>query len=81
MLSNSKNTHKEIPMFTDEEKGWLDKCKAEPNRYQLAVDNDHIGVDAPDDNGDLENVFSFNDYGQYFIVNLLNYIGCYADHV
>ena len=64
--------------FTQEEIDWIAKCQSEPSRYSIAVDNDCVHID------DAETevcAFSFNDYGYYFIVKLLNHIGCSADLV
>jgi hypothetical protein len=72
-------------MFTEEEKKWIDKCKKFPTLYQIVVDNDSIWIDGlSDDVGDdkLHDTtfeFSFHDYGEDFILNLLKYIGCSAD--
>jgi hypothetical protein len=73
-------------MFTDKEKEWIERCKKFPTLYEVVVDNDSVWINGlPDeiDNDGLQDStyeFTFNDYGQDFIVNLLKYIGCNADH-
>lgn len=76
-------------MFTKQEKEWIEKCKNDNSgRYEISVDNDCIWVSEKQDREEFEDcdwvnhetVFEFNDYGQDFIVNLLKYIGCKADH-
>jgi len=64
--------------FTIEEKEWLEKCKQDPERYTIYVDNDCINVVDKDDE-DFD--FTFNEYGHYFIEQILNYVGCNAEHV
>lgn len=57
---------------------WLEKCKAESERYKIYVDNDCISVT------DLEQdecVHTFSSYGYEFALELLQYIGCNADMV
>lgn len=65
-------------MFNSVEKEWLKKCIQHPNKYRVDVDNDAIFVT---DTKEEECVFSFDDYGYYFAVNLLKHIGCNADYV
>lgn len=58
--------------FNEEDKEWLDRCRINPEKYHIIVDNDSICVewDDPDD------FYEFNTYGTYFIQQLLDYIGC-----
>lgn len=65
--------------FTDEEKGWIEKCKAEPQRYRIAVDNDCIAVGDWAHEG--ANIFTFAEFGYEFARQLLRYIGCNAEMV
>lgn len=61
-----------------EDTEWLEKCKSEPERYQIDVDNDCVSVT------DLEmdeSVYNFGTYGYEFALELLQYIGCNADMV
>lgn len=79
-------------MFTKQEKEWIEKCKKDNSgRYEISVDNDCVWVSENmgkdtffDGEGDdinvYETVFTFNDYGQDFIVNMLKHIGCNAEH-
>lgn len=77
-------------MFTKQEKEWIEKCKNDNSgRYEISVDNDCVWVSEKcdknlmfeeDDFFEYETVFTFNDYGQDFIVNLLKHIGCNAEH-
>lgn len=57
---------------------WLGKCKGEPEKYRIDVDNDCTSVT------DLEQdecVHTFSSYGYEFALELLQYIGCNADMV
>ena len=57
---------------------WLGKCKEEPEKYRIDVDNDCIFVT------DLEQdecVHTFSSFGYEFALELLKYIGCNADMV
>jgi len=57
---------------------WLEKCKNEPEKYKIYVDNDLISVtDVEQD----ENVHDFASFGYEFALDLLNYIGCNAEFV
>lgn len=76
-------------MFTKEEKEWIEKCKNDNSgRYEISVDNDCVWVSEEQDRKEFEDddwveyetAFTFNDYGQDFIVNLLKYIGCNAEY-
>ena len=58
------------------ERQWLKVCQVNPEKYKIIVDNDGVFVD---DMATCECVFSFDDYGQYFIEGLLRYIGCNAE--
>ena len=62
--------------MTKLEKQWLKKVKDNPNLYQITVDNDSIWVD---DIGENECVFEFNEFGQEFIIELLNELGYNAE--
>lgn len=57
---------------------WLEKCKEEPEKYRIDVDNDCIFVT---DLGQDECVHTFSSYGYEFALELLQYIGCNADMV
>lgn len=73
-------------MFTEKEKHWIETCKKFPTLYDITVDNDCVWVSSLPDEVDMDevqesiHVFTFNDYGQDFIVNLLKHIGCNAEH-
>jgi len=64
--------------LTKEEQVWIEKCIKNPERYRIDVDNDDIHVS---DIEQEESIFSFNEYGYYFIVNILRHLGCNADLV
>lgn len=67
--------------FNEEEIEWL-RMATRYNSYHIEVDNDCVWIEQyhDDDYGQwTEEVFTFDDYGQDFIVKLLNYIGCYAE--
>lgn len=52
--------------------GWIEKCKENPERYKIYVDNDRISVcDYKDEDGDGESVHTFAEYGYYFVLQLL----------
>lgn len=55
---------------------WLEKCKANPTRYPITVDNDDISVY---DNETEGVVHSFSEYGYEFALVLLKHIGCNAE--
>ena len=65
-------------MMTQEDMTWLERCKEEKEKYAIMVDNDCVFVD---DKGKCECVYTFNEYGYYFVRDLLYYIGCDADFV
>lgn len=73
-------------MFTEKEKQWIATCQKFPILYDITVDNDCVWVSSLPDEVDMDeiqesiNVFTFNDYGQDFIVSLLKHIGCNAEH-
>lgn len=58
---------------------WLEKCKHNPERYKIFVDNDCVDVCDLNEGG--ESVYTFHEYGYYFALQLLQYIGCNADMV
>lgn len=62
--------------MTEQELIWLEKCKNDLN-YRIVVDNDSIWVDGVKED---ECVFTFESYGEDFIVYLLNGLGYYAEH-
>lgn len=62
--------------MTRYEREWLRKVKEYPNMYRVTVDNDSIWVD---DIGENECVFQFNEFGQEFIIELLNELGYNAE--
>jgi len=65
--------------LTVEEIEWLDIAREDNNGYKAVVDNDAIWIETIDENPECR--FTFDNYGQDFIVQLLNYIGCNAEHV
>ena len=58
--------------MTEQEQVWLMKCKDNPEKYKIVVDNDCIWIEDIDED---ESVFDFCEYGQYFIIDLLNALG------
>ena len=65
--------------MTEEEIKWLKLCIEDNSKYRIQVDNDEVWVDKTISEDEHEFVFNFNDYGQYFIAGILNYIGCNAE--
>ena len=63
--------------FSEEEIEWIKLAVENNNDYHIIVDNDCIYIEETDE---CECVFTFNSFGQDFIVNLLNYIGCNAEY-
>ncbi len=62
------------------DKEWLGKCKKYPKRYKIYVDNDCVSVcDFQYEDG--EAVHTFSEYGYFFALQLLQYIGCNAEMV
>ena len=67
-----------------EEIDWLRLAIEDNYNYRVSVDNDCVFIDKRIDDDiwvDWECVFTFNNYGYEFIVQLLNYIGCNAELV
>lgn len=62
---------------------WLELAIKDHDTYRVSVDNDMISIDECIDekNNEWDSVFIFDNYGQDLIVQLFNYIGCYADLV
>ena len=61
---------------------WLKLAIEDNDKYHISVDNDCISIDEYiEDDGYWESVFTFDNYGQELIIQLLNYIGCYAESV
>lgn len=68
--------------LTKQEKNWLDLVKEKKELYRISVDNDAVWVDVfIEDENEWECCFTFNNYGQEFIVQILLYIGCNAECV
>lgn len=66
--------------FNEEDLKWIVKCKTYPNLYKIYVDNDDIFVASTLDD-DNEAIYTFQNFGYDFIVQVLNYIGCDAEWV
>ena len=61
---------------------WLQLAIEHNNEYHISVDNDCISIDMYLEKEDeWFSAFTFDNYGQDLIVQLFNYIGCYADRV
>ena len=67
--------------FSREELEWLDIAIQDNNNYKICVDNDLIAIYKclNDEGSDWDKVFEFNNFGENFIVQLLNYVGCLAN--
>jgi hypothetical protein len=64
--------------FNNVDKAMMDELKANPSKYTVYVDNDCISVAKNDD----ENFsYDFSEYGYYFALQLLGYIGINAEMV
>jgi len=64
--------------FNNQDKCMLDSIIQNPNDYKIYVDNDCISVCKVDD----ENFnYDFSEYGYYFALQLLRYLGIDADMV
>lgn len=71
-------------MANEEDKEWLKKCIDHPDKYKIFVDNDDIFVVelTEDDSEGMEiSPYTFNDFGEEFIVWLLREIGVNAEFV
>ena len=66
--------------FNEEDLKWIEKCKEHPELYKIYVDNDDVYVASPLDDEE-EEIYTFQNLGYDFIVQILNYIGCNADWV
>jgi hypothetical protein len=56
---------------------WLEEMKKNPSNYKIVVDNDSVWIDSV---ADEDCVFQFNEFGQDFIVSILNHMGFNAEH-
>lgn len=68
----------------DEDRKWLKKCMDEPDKYKIYVDNDDIFVveiTEEDPEGMDVSPYTFNDFGEEFILWLLRELGVNADFV
>lgn len=70
---------KEVEGMSVKDIEWIEKCKENPEHYKIYVDNDDISV--CDCEKEEELVYTFAEYGYYFALQLLQYIGCNADMV
>ena len=61
--------------FSKEDLELLEKCIKSPDRYEISVDNDCVSVW----DKETEESESFKEFGYYFIVQILRYLGCNAD--
>lgn len=68
--------------FSEEEIEWIKLAVENNSDYRVTVDNDCIYIDknVNEETDERECVFTFNSFGEDFIVNLLNYIGCNAEY-
>ncbi|MHA1304083.1 MAG: hypothetical protein ACTSPI_10320 [Candidatus Heimdallarchaeaceae archaeon] len=69
--------------MNEQDKIWLDKCKKNPEKYVITVDNDCVSV--YEINSEEEYIsggeyYGFNTFGQEFTVELLKEMGLNADH-
>jgi len=62
--------------FSKKDKELLAMCVAEPNKYEISVDNDCISVHGISNDDFYQN---FEEFGYYFIVQILKHLGCNAD--
>jgi len=62
--------------MTTKEKEWIEKCRQNPERYKIYIDNDSVTID---DITEEECVFAFGNYGEYFIKDLFDYLNCNSD--
>lgn len=67
--------------LTQEEIDWLEMAISNNYHYRISVDNDCVFIDERIADDEWECVFTFNNYGYEFIVQLLKYIGCNAETV
>ena len=74
--------------MNEQDKIWLEKCKQQPNKYAISVDNDNVSVyevnPFEEDTDEWYNFdgeyYNFSTWGQEFIVDLLREIGINADY-
>ena len=74
--------------MNEQDKIWLEKCKQQPEKYGMSVDNDVISAfeinpfeEGTDEAYDFDGErYSFSAWGEEFIINLLKEIGIMAEH-
>lgn len=64
--------------FSKNDKELLFKALTEREQYKIVVDNDRVSLYSTDDDSDYYE--SFENYGEEFIVKLLNTLGFQAEH-
>lgn len=64
--------------MTKKDREWLEKAKANPDRYCIYVDNDCIDVECMESG---EVLHTFSEYGYHFAHDLLKHLGCNVDFV
>ncbi|MBU7316019.1 hypothetical protein [Paenibacillus oleatilyticus] len=65
--------------YTKHDKYLLDKIMQDKKRYEIIADNDSVRI--KDRQDEEEHWITFDQYGNYFIVSLLQYLGFDADFV
>jgi negative regulator of genetic competence, sporulation and motility len=73
--------------MNEQDKFWLEKCKQEPKKYEISVDNDVVSVSEINPfEEDTEEWYAFDGeyyrfsaWGEGFIVEILKFIGIKAD--
>lgn len=74
--------------MNEQDKIWLEKCKQQPEKYEISVDNDCISVyevnpfkEGTEECYDFDGSrYTFSKWGEHFIIALLKCIGINADH-
>lgn len=61
------------------DKEWIEKCRANPDKYKIYVDNDSVFVVDAETEETVEH--EFLKYGYTFAKDLLEHLGCNVDFV
>ena len=64
--------------MNEQDKLWLKKCRLNPKRYYITVDNDSITAKERSEADDAD-YYTFSEWGEEFICKLLEWCGISAE--